>query len=649
MRLRHPLTSAVTFALLLAVLALPAWTQEAAPVTDEEWTDLDSFGEEISVEVVNVDVRVLDRQGRPVAGLTEDDFELYQDGEPVELSNFAAFEGAVPGAPAERDPNAPPWEPPKERFRVEVSDEPATLEAQEIPEQNRVHLAVLIDNRSLRPADRARVFLDMREFLASNLREGDRVAIAVNHRGLQLVQRFTDQPAEVAQTLDRIEKLATSGVQTETERRSALAEIRRAMSDAEDSASQLSESACDLAFGHMQGAAQRYAGVVEGEVHSSAAALATLSRTLSGVPGSKMVLYVGNGLAQIPGMLMFEYIAELCPDKRSLIAGFQQQYDLTWLYEEVASQANAAGVTLYTLEAKSPAIDLGLDSADGGESSNAGGRQVQAEVAASTRAGFGPALGTRNARGASATRRYRPSTQAARLEDQDAESSLVLLASQTGGRSFLNAADFTTDFQRFAADMRNYYSLGFVAPEKGAGEMHRLEVKVKGGEEYRVHHRLRYRSKPLAERMVERIQGIAQFGLGENPLGARVEIGEALPQGDAVYRVPVRIWVPLEALTLVEAAEGRREGKVRVLMTTTDAKGNLLPVRQKEVPIRAGVAPGAPGPVGEQLVEVELTLPEGSHHVALAVRDELGGEISYLRERFRVPIPQAAARAEGGR
>lgn len=634
----------------------PDQPDQAAPVTDEEWSDLDSFGEEISVEVVNLDVRVLDKKGRPVHGLGQDDFELYQDGEPVELTNFAAFEGPIPRAlddaddadDVEIDPDAPPWEPPKERFTLDVSDERATLEAREIREEDRLHLAVLIDNRSLRPADRARVFLDMREFLASNLKDGDRVAVAVNHRGLQLVQRFTDQPVEVARALDRVEKLGTSGIQVETERRSALREISRAMQDAEERAARVAEDPCSGAFGFMQGAAQRYAGVVEGEVQSSAGAIATLSRTLSGVPGSKVVLYVGNGLAQTPGMALFEYIAELCPSQRTLIAGFQQDYDLSWLYEEVASRANAAGVTLYTLEARSPAVDLGLDSSEGavpsgvdtrstGGDPNGQAAQISGRRAAAQRTGLQSA------------RSYRPSTHAIRLEDQDAESSLVLMAGQTGGRSFLNAADFTKDFQRLAADMRNYYSLGFVAPKEEAGETHRLEVKVKGGEDYRVHHRLRYRSKSLAERMVERIQGIAQFGLGDNPLGARVEIGEALPQGEAAYRVPVRIWVPLQSLTLIEAAEGKREGKVRVLMTTTDAQGNLLPVRQKEVPIKAGVAPGAPGPVGEQLVEVELTLPEGSHHVALAVRDELGGETSYLRERFQVPVPQMAARSDGGR
>jgi len=48
----------------------------------------ETFGETIDVRVVNVDVWVTDRDGNPVTGLTADDFEVREDGRPVELSNF---------------------------------------------------------------------------------------------------------------------------------------------------------------------------------------------------------------------------------------------------------------------------------------------------------------------------------------------------------------------------------------------------------------------------------------------------------------------------------------------------------------------------------------------------------------------------------
>ena len=46
------------------------------------------FHDSVDVHVVEVDVVVTDRKGRPVAGLTREDFELYVDGQPVEISTW---------------------------------------------------------------------------------------------------------------------------------------------------------------------------------------------------------------------------------------------------------------------------------------------------------------------------------------------------------------------------------------------------------------------------------------------------------------------------------------------------------------------------------------------------------------------------------
>jgi len=47
-----------------------------------------------NVDLVNVDVIVLDRQGRPVEGLTQADFVVKEDGRPQTLSAFEAVDVA---------------------------------------------------------------------------------------------------------------------------------------------------------------------------------------------------------------------------------------------------------------------------------------------------------------------------------------------------------------------------------------------------------------------------------------------------------------------------------------------------------------------------------------------------------------------------
>jgi len=73
-----------TFSLaLLAGLAL-AW-----PASAQQKQRVPVFTSE--VELITVDAAVLDRDGRPVAGLTRDDFTITEDGRPVPITKFEAF------------------------------------------------------------------------------------------------------------------------------------------------------------------------------------------------------------------------------------------------------------------------------------------------------------------------------------------------------------------------------------------------------------------------------------------------------------------------------------------------------------------------------------------------------------------------------
>jgi len=48
------------------------------------------------VNVVNVDVAVMDRHGHPVRGLDRQDFEIIEDDQPQEVSNFSVVDDAAP-------------------------------------------------------------------------------------------------------------------------------------------------------------------------------------------------------------------------------------------------------------------------------------------------------------------------------------------------------------------------------------------------------------------------------------------------------------------------------------------------------------------------------------------------------------------------
>ncbi|HYG61500.1 MAG TPA: VWA domain-containing protein [Thermoanaerobaculia bacterium] len=82
--------------LSLLVPSLAASPQEPAPPQPSHGEEV--FADSIDVNVVNIEVAVTDRKGKWVSGLTREDFEVYEDGEPVEITYFYASEktGAVP-------------------------------------------------------------------------------------------------------------------------------------------------------------------------------------------------------------------------------------------------------------------------------------------------------------------------------------------------------------------------------------------------------------------------------------------------------------------------------------------------------------------------------------------------------------------------
>src|SRR5437764_15438931 len=68
--------------------------------------------ESIEVRVVNVDVVVRDRAGKPVTGLTKADFEIFENGQKREITNLYEVRAPAPAAlPATATlvaPSAPP-------------------------------------------------------------------------------------------------------------------------------------------------------------------------------------------------------------------------------------------------------------------------------------------------------------------------------------------------------------------------------------------------------------------------------------------------------------------------------------------------------------------------------------------------------------
>ena len=138
--------------------------------------------------------------------------------------------------------------------------------------------------------------------------------------------------------------------------------------------------------------------------------------------------------------------------------------------------------------------------------------------------------------------------------------------------------------------------------------------------------------------------GALLFGVEANPLGVTVEAGEASPAEAGRFEVPVKIRVPMESVVLAPGA-GFSVGRLRLVLVALEPEGEWTAVRERDHPFKLSEAEAESG--GPRFYEVTMNLPPGESQVAVGVRDEQGGEASYLRVPVEVQAGEGVASADG--
>ncbi len=313
---RRSALAAICGGLALSLLWPPAFAaKEPAPKPEEPG----SFVDTVNVAVVNVDVFVTDKKGNRVSGLTRDDFEIFEGGRPIAVSNFSVVQGGKlfrldgPGDGAEAAPAA-------------------GLAPAEVTEDQRLHLVVYVDNYNIQPFNRNRVLRELRDFLRSQLDREDRVMLVSYDRSLHVRHPWTSDPAVVASALQDLETLSGNAVSRESDRRDALDRI-------EESENAYSASSF----------ARSYASNIYNDLNFSIDALRDTINGLAGMPGRKAVLYVSEGLPMVAGEDLFQAVQMKFAEQTSMTDAFE--FDASRRFRELTATANANRVTFYTIDA----------------------------------------------------------------------------------------------------------------------------------------------------------------------------------------------------------------------------------------------------------------------------------------------------------
>lgn len=567
----------VRLPLALALLCAPLAAQ--APFVDT-----------IDVRLANLEVVVSDRDGHPVTGLGVDDFEVTEDGQPVEITHFAAVEKRVARTPSEGDTTP----------EGAAGTESGVVEA--VPETRQLNLVVYVDDFNLHPRNRNPALASLREFLREELDPRDRVMLVRFDGDVDVVQPFTHDAEAALAVLDQLEAGTARQLEVISSRRRLLRGIQTASLVERPPPTALDQSdfqAAEFVAETLMGDLEQQIRYETDRLEVTLTGLERFVASLAGLPGRKAFLYISDGLPERAGEELvqafankfeqwaaFNNVGRLLGSLQRLRNGIPSN---TRRFGEMARQAAVHRVAIYPISA--------------GRAT--GGSPVSAEV-----------MGSDTATGAGAY-----SADVAVLESFNLEGSLLRFAEESGGVAFTRSTNLSGLLEEMVEDFSTFYSLGYPPPPSASEGFHEVEVRVKGRPELRVRHVSGYEDVDPLEELRNLTLSSLFYDFQDNPLEVAVVLGQQRETAASGYRVPLLLKIPFRNIALIPGADGEFEGRIVAYVVVQDGDGGVSPFQRVVLPIKV-----PPGKFEDALeadagYQVDLSMRRGPHRVAVAVRD----------------------------
>ncbi|HYI12674.1 MAG TPA: VWA domain-containing protein [Thermoanaerobaculia bacterium] len=536
--------------LLLLTGAAP---QRSAPA-------IPSLGESIEVALVNVDVVVVDRDGKRVRGLKQSDFEVYENGKLQPLSHFAEYRG-------------------------EAAEGAAGVDAAETtsPEQRR-SIVLFVEKFKLQDFRIDPFFQSMKSFVRETVRPGDAVSLVTFDGEAAIRVKPTDDVAAIEQALDgmRADFIGTQYDQTghlasDVEAIRAFEAEGAAMAASRGMARPVTSDASIIA-----GAARSYTVRAELDMKRRVAAINALINGLAGVEGKKIMLLAAHRLGSFVGA---EYY--YAGGATEVPVGEADKLNNIERMRRLIANANAAGVSLY------PVFPAGLDQTPGDPSIPNTTHQVLVNE------------------------------MAMRQE----------IAEKTGGLTSYGTAEIVKLLPRVADDVSDYYSLAYRASTRRSDDARNITVKTKDPKlEVRARKQFVEKSDDshMRDRVVAAIYDVSQ----ESPVKLAVELGAAKKTSRNRQSVPVKVRVPIGALTLVPQ-DGKHLGAFSVYVMTGAKLGYVSDITRQTQSFEVSEKELARAMKSHFTYDLDVVVNEGADHVAVGVLDE----VSKTYGVTRVPLP----------
>lgn len=588
----------VSFVLLYGILSLSS----CLPLAAGEALRLSATAKG-GAERVMVDVFVGDAEGQPVRGLTASDFQVFEDGQPVEVSSFFAVEDGDPRCQGTPDP-----------CPSVASDGTAS------------RLVFIFDQLSSRPEQRGEVLGRLSELTSQTLRPGDSAMVASFDGILHIEQRFTADAVKIHRALGALTSPGQPRQGSAAFERDLILRDLAALSSVADPDS---DAALVLKATRGQDLLQRIERFTQRQAGSAFRTLDALQgffATLAGVKGHKVVVLISDELALRPGEALFRaWEAELSylANRTHQVPGLDPAVGHALeLYFETSSVVNATVKETGSYNAARAFRRLGAEAS------------AQRITFYALPLGGSPSIATSSPGGLSKAVEAGSSLPDKSTADGDGIL-LQELASATGGFVTTTAQGLAAGLERLRRDLRDRYTLGFLPrPSKSSEALRRLVVDVTWPEaeapgvpssdreiRYRAHHAPRNAMQSMEDLTLATLV----HGTMENPLGLTVDLSTVQYDERGHQRLPILVKIPVGNLVLLPV-DGHYEGRVSIHVGASGPSGQPSAIESIEVDIRVPkhhleASQGQASVFGHRMT---LEMNPGEHLLAVGVRDEMG-------------------------
>ncbi len=430
---------------------------------------------------------------------------------------------------------------------------------------------VFIDEYFSLPTDRDRLLNRMIEQLP-NLTPRDRMAVvAFNGQEVDMLSSWSQSVETLTRVLEEARERPTFGLQRESERRLFelnLNEVIETQGDP-DPVQAFPGSGLDPEE-------QQLVDLINNQTRKVVLATAATLRSFANPPGRKVMLLLSGGWPHNPAQWVVNDPARTSTETL--------RYELGQIYDPVTETANRLSYTIYPVDV--PGVEsIGPSAED-----------------------FSVERGDRN-RAINTDR------------EREEELTLRVIADETGGKALLNSAGLEA-FQRVVADTRSYYWIGFTPDWKGDDADHKVRVKPKR-KGLKMRTRKGYSDLSRETEVTMMVESSLLFGDPPSAAPLGVEIGKGKRSGFGKVTVPVKIEIPVGALTFLPQG-GRWVADTELRVAVLDEAGNTSDIPVIPLGIRVSREPTADDVT---VYETQLKLRRKKHDLVVSLYDKPSGRI----------------------